>query len=97
MFNSDPQVIGQTIRVSGQPFTIVGVTAKEFIGTELIRPVCWLPLMMRDALSNASQCRRRAGRRTAVAASFGLWGDETGRNHGAGAGGTERPDRTTGA
>ncbi|MGH9767722.1 MAG: ABC transporter permease, partial [Blastocatellia bacterium] len=32
-FKSDPQVIGQTVRLSGQPFVIVGVTDKEFIGT----------------------------------------------------------------
>jgi len=54
-FKSDPQVIGQTVRLSGQPFVIVGVTAKEFIGHAPNRPACWLPLMMRDALSDAAQ------------------------------------------
>jgi predicted permease len=49
-FNRDPQVIGRTIRLAGQPFTIIGVTNQEFIGTTLNRPVCWLPLMMREAL-----------------------------------------------
>jgi macrolide transport system ATP-binding/permease protein len=49
--NRDPQVIGRTIRLAGQLFTIVGVTNQEFIGTEFIRPVCWLPLMMREAFS----------------------------------------------
>jgi macrolide transport system ATP-binding/permease protein len=48
--NRDPQVIGRTIRLAGQPFTIVGVTNQEFIGTEFIRPVCWVPLMMLEAL-----------------------------------------------
>jgi macrolide transport system ATP-binding/permease protein len=73
-FKSDPQVIGQTIRVSGQPFVIVGVTAKEFVGTELTRPVCWLPLMMRDALSNAAQSQASTWHTDRGAASFGLWG-----------------------
>ncbi len=73
-FKSDPQVIGQTIRVSGQPFVIVGVTAKEFIGTELTRPVCWLPLMMRDALSNASQSQASSWHTDRGTASFNLWG-----------------------
>ncbi len=50
-FRSDPQVIGCTIRLAGQPFTIVGVTNREFIGTTPNRPACWLPLMMRAALS----------------------------------------------
>jgi macrolide transport system ATP-binding/permease protein len=49
--NSDPQVIGRTIRLAGQLFTVVGVTNQEFIGTEFIRPVAWLPLMMREAFS----------------------------------------------
>ncbi|MFN0123282.1 MAG: ABC transporter permease, partial [Blastocatellia bacterium] len=49
-FQSNPQVLGQTIRLAGQPFVIVGVTAKEFIGTTPNRPACWLPLMMREAL-----------------------------------------------
>jgi len=49
--NRDPQVIGRTIRLAGQLFTIVGVTNQEFVGTEFIRPVCWLPLMMREAFS----------------------------------------------
>ncbi len=53
-FKSDPQVIGRTIRLAGQPFVIVGVTAREFIGTTPNRPACWLPLMMRDALSQES-------------------------------------------
>ena len=54
-FQSNPQVLGQTIRLAGQPFVIVGVTAKEFIGTTPNRPACWLPLMMRDALYQAPQ------------------------------------------
>lgn len=49
--NRDSQVIGRTIRLAGQPFTIVGVTSQEFVGTEFVRPVCWLPLMMREAFS----------------------------------------------
>ncbi|HEX9004910.1 MAG TPA: ABC transporter permease [Blastocatellia bacterium] len=49
-FKSNPQVIGQTVRLSGQPFVIVGVAGKEFIGTTPNRPAVWLPLMMRNAL-----------------------------------------------
>jgi len=49
--NRDPQVIGRTIRLAGQLFTIVGVANQEFIGTEFVRPVCWVPLMMREAFS----------------------------------------------
>jgi macrolide transport system ATP-binding/permease protein len=73
-FKSDPQVIGRTIRLSGQPFVIVGVTAKEFGGTSLTRPVCWLPLMMRDALSDAPQSQAPRWHTDRSAASFELWG-----------------------
>jgi predicted permease len=49
-FKGDPQIIGKTLKLAGQPFTIVGVTAKEFIGTTPSAPACWIPLMMRDAV-----------------------------------------------
>ncbi len=47
-FHSDPNVIGKTVRVAGLPFTIIGVTAKGFIGTEPDSPQFWVSLMMRD-------------------------------------------------
>ena len=49
-FNSDPGVIGQTVRLAGQPFTIIGVTAPGFIGVTPNSPQFWAPLMMRDQL-----------------------------------------------
>jgi predicted permease len=47
-FNSDPHIIGKTVRVAGQPLTVIGVTAPEFIGTTPMPPQFWAPLMMRD-------------------------------------------------
>jgi predicted permease len=32
-FGADPQVLGQTIALNGRPFTIIGVTPREFAGT----------------------------------------------------------------
>ena len=52
-FNSDPQLIGKTIVLQGQPFTVIGVTAREFIGTTPDVPSFWAPLMMRDHLIQA--------------------------------------------
>jgi predicted permease len=49
-FNGDPNIIGKPIKLAGQPFIIIGVTAKEFIGTTPDTPACWIPLMMRDAV-----------------------------------------------
>lgn len=34
-FNSDPQVIGKSIRIEGAPFTVIGVTPESFAGLSL--------------------------------------------------------------
>lgn len=49
-YNSDAAILGKTIKVTGQPYSVVGVTAREFIGTEPDAPSFWIPLMMRDQL-----------------------------------------------
>jgi predicted permease len=54
-FNGDPHVIGKTIKLAGQPFTVVGVTAKEFIGTTPDPPAAWIPSMMHDAVVPAGK------------------------------------------
>jgi len=46
-FLGDPGVVGRTVRINGQPFTIVGVAPPGFHGTELFyRPEIWVPMMM---------------------------------------------------
>lgn len=52
-YGSDAAIVGKTIKVTGQPYTVVGVAAREFIGTEPDAPSFWIPLMMRDQLSQA--------------------------------------------
>jgi macrolide transport system ATP-binding/permease protein len=47
-FEGDPHIVGKTIRLQSRPFTVVGVTAREFIGTTPDTPAFWVPLMMRD-------------------------------------------------
>ncbi len=43
-FNSDPEVIGQTLYLNNNPYTIVGVVSPEFRGsTASSRPDVWLP------------------------------------------------------
>ncbi len=49
-FDSDPQIVGKTIVLQGQPFTVIGVTARGFIGTTPDAPSFWAPLMTRDRL-----------------------------------------------
>src|SRR5262245_30943830 len=43
-FNRDPGVIGQTVRLNGKPFTIVGVAADGFQGTGIRATDLWIPL-----------------------------------------------------
>ncbi len=73
-FKSDPQVIGKTVKLAGQSFVIVGVTAKDFIGTTPNRPACWLPLMMRDALYETTSAQAPSWHTDRNVASFDLWG-----------------------
>ncbi|MBA3440891.1 MAG: ABC transporter permease [Pyrinomonadaceae bacterium] len=47
-FAADPNLVGQTIKLHGHPFTVVGIAATEFIGTQPRVPDFWVPLMMRD-------------------------------------------------
>jgi len=47
-FDADPNIIGKTLKLDGQPFTVVGVAGRDFIGTEPDAPQFWMPLMMRD-------------------------------------------------
>jgi predicted permease len=43
-FGGDPAVLGKTIRLNGIPFTIVGITPHNFVGTNVDAPDFWLPL-----------------------------------------------------
>jgi len=45
-FASDPAVLGKTIRLNGAPFTIVGITPHDFVGTSVAAPDFWLPLSL---------------------------------------------------
>ncbi len=40
---ADPGVIGQSLRINGETFTVIGVAAKGFTGTALPGPEVWLP------------------------------------------------------
>ena len=49
-FNSDTSIIGRTVPLNGQAFTVIGVTEPGFIGTTPDPPSFWAPLMARDHL-----------------------------------------------
>jgi predicted permease len=53
-FARDPSVVGRTVRVSAVPFTIVGVTPREFFGVEVGQaPDAFLPLTMQPTVMPA--------------------------------------------
>src|SRR5262245_39864796 len=58
-FDSDLHIVGKIIRLQSQSFTVVGVTAREFIGTALDTPSFWTPLMMRDQVIPPGPGERR--------------------------------------
>jgi predicted permease len=44
-FNADPEIVGKTIRINKQPYTIVGVTPEGFYGTEkFLQPDIFIPM-----------------------------------------------------
>ena len=51
---ASPGVLGQTVRINGELFTVIGVTAKGFTGTGIPGPDVWLPLAAHDVLRTAS-------------------------------------------
>jgi predicted permease len=52
-FGGDSSVIGRTVRLTGRPFTIIGVTAKSFDKAHtLIYPSAYIPLWMYDDVMN---------------------------------------------
>ena len=53
-FSSNPAVIGQNISLDGLPYTIIGVAAPQFFGTEVgSSPDFFLPMMMQAQVSPA--------------------------------------------
>jgi predicted permease len=61
-FNADPGVIGETVQLNGEPFTVVGVAARGFTGTGMVAADVWVPLtMMRGAVQAQSVLTSRSG------------------------------------
>ena len=48
----DPAVVGSTLRLNGTPFTVVGVAAAGFVGTDNSVPTnLWVPVMMKPTIT----------------------------------------------
>src|SRR5436190_1777835 len=51
--NLDPTVLGSQILINGHPFTVVGITPREFTGTMQVFSVeVWLPLSVYEQVEN---------------------------------------------
>ena len=50
---ADPDLIGKTLRINSRFLTVVGITAEGFTGTTaIISPEVYMPLSMRDVMTN---------------------------------------------
>jgi predicted permease len=49
-FGADASLIGKTISLNRQPFTVIGVAARGFNGAELFAPDLWAPVTMQAQL-----------------------------------------------
>jgi predicted permease len=66
-FNGDPNVLGQTIRINGLPYTVVGVAPRGFRGTEVFfQPDLWVPMMMQPQIEGRSWLEDRRTSNTFV-------------------------------
>jgi macrolide transport system ATP-binding/permease protein len=54
-FGSDASVIGRSLILNRQHFTVLGVAAKDFQGAEMTVPDVWIPLTMQPALMPESK------------------------------------------
>jgi predicted permease len=50
-FGGDPAIVGKTVTLNRQPFSVIGVAAEGFTGTLLFgAPDMWVPTMMHDVM-----------------------------------------------
>lgn len=50
-FGGDPSAVGGELRLSGRPYTVVGIAPPEFTGSlRGLEPAVWVPIMMVDEL-----------------------------------------------
>lgn len=55
-FAGDPAIVGKTVEFNSRPFTIIGVTPKGFIGTEVAYdPEMFVPIMMAKTIEPGSR------------------------------------------
>ena len=59
----DPAVVGRTVQLNKHPFTVLGVAAPDFRGTELFfSPALWVPLVDQEQIEGFNGLKQRTGR-----------------------------------
>jgi len=62
-FAGDPTVVGRSVQLNKHPFTILGVAAPDFRGTELFfSPALWVPLVDQEQIEGFNGLAQRTGR-----------------------------------
>jgi predicted permease len=62
-FRGDPAVVGRTVQLNKHPFTVLGVAAPDFRGTELFfSPALWVPLVDQEQIEGFNGLNQRTGR-----------------------------------
>ena len=59
-FGGDPTLVGRNIRFNGHRYEVVGIVAKEFVGTQPNVPDFWVPFAMRGQLQGNPDSLYRA-------------------------------------
>jgi predicted permease len=50
-YDRDPAIVGRTVRLSGQPFTVLGVASEGFKGISVLSPDMWVPAPMVQSIN----------------------------------------------
>ncbi len=62
-FAGDPAVVGRSVQLNKHPFTILGVAAPGFRGTELfMSPALWVPLVDQEQIEGWNDLKERTSR-----------------------------------
>jgi len=49
-FNKDPEIVGRTVQLNRQPFTVIGVAPEGFQGMSVVLPDLWIPTSMASVI-----------------------------------------------
>jgi predicted permease len=60
-FDANPAIVGQTLKLNGHPFTVVGVAREGFRGTSVVAPDVWIPTAMAETVKSGRRQSAESG------------------------------------